>query len=242
MVPHRFRVLFWILVAATLALASNPAQAAPGHGGGAGHALAPHGFYHGGPYRYGFHPYGFYGRPGFYRPYYGFGVGLGLGVGVGLGYGLYGAYAPYYGYGYGYGPPPVLAYPPGVYGAGVAPGAPPPAPPPPPNGQPQTAPAPDNAAHLQLTVPEKAEVWFQGTRTTQTGRVREFTSAPLTPGTSYTYKISVRYTDASGKAVNDTRDIHVRANDWFSIDFTQPPPANPPNAPPPNLLPPMQRP
>jgi uncharacterized protein (TIGR03000 family) len=83
----------------------------------------------------------------------------------------------------------------------------------------------DNSAHLQLNVPEGAEVWFDGTQTKQTGPVREFVSPELSPGRRYTYSISVRYKDANGKQVVDTRPIHVRANDWFSIDFTRPAPA-----------------
>jgi uncharacterized protein (TIGR03000 family) len=73
-------------------------------------------------------------------------------------------------------------------------------------------------------VPENAELLIEGQTTSQTGPAREFVSPPLTPGKTYTYRISVRYTDAAGKPVNDTRPIHVRANDWFSIDFTRPAP------------------
>jgi uncharacterized protein (TIGR03000 family) len=94
-----------------------------------------------------------------------------------------------------------------------------------PQTAPQNPPPPDNAAHLQLRVPENAEVFLDGAATTQTGAVREFVSPPLTPGKRYTYVITVRSTDATGKVVNDRRPIHVRANDWFSIDFTRPPPA-----------------
>jgi uncharacterized protein (TIGR03000 family) len=165
---------------------------------------------------------------GFYRPYYGYGFGafgLGLGLGYGLGYGLGGYYAPYYGgsvpyYG-GYGPavyPPVAAAPYATAPNSVATSA-----------QVGNQPPPDNAAHLQLTVPDGAEVWFAGARIAREGRVREFVSPPLAPGQSYTYQIVVRYTDAAGKPVEDKRDIQVRANDWFSIDFTRPPPAAKPN-------------
>lgn len=206
-----------------LAAKRTDAQHAGPHGSGGGHSYAPRpGPYHHpgpGPYRYGYRPYGYWGPHyhGFYRPYYPY--ALGVGVGIGLGYGVYGAYAPYNAYPYG--PPPVMVYSQPAYDPGPPPAAP--------QAGGQNAPAPDNAAHLQLQVPENAEVWFQGVRTTQTGRLREFNSAPLTPGMSYSYKISVRYTDAKGTPVNDTRDIQVRANDWFSIDFTQPPPTAPPN-------------
>lgn len=163
---------------------------------------------------------------GFYRPYYGVGYGvgafgLGLGLGYGLGYGLGGSYAPYYG-GYApyygaYGP---AVYPPVIAASSTAA----------PNSDSTFAssrsqPPQDNAAHLQLTVPAAAEVSFSGTRIPQEGRVRECVSPPLAPGRTYNYRIVVRYTDTAGKVVEDKRDIQVRANDWFSIDFTRPPPS-----------------
>jgi uncharacterized protein (TIGR03000 family) len=239
------RQFFSPLRAATLGIASlvlilSATSTSHGHGGGhggAGHAGAYHGgFYHGGPYHGGFyhggfyHPYGY----GFYRPYYGYGLGgfglgygLGLGLGTGLGayglggYGLggfglggYGVYAPYYGTSV-YVAAPAVTGSPNLYANGSA--APSPA----------QAPPPDNAAHLQLAVPENAEVFVDGEKTNQTGSVREFVSPPLDRGSSYNYRISVRYTGANGKPVNDTRTIHVRANDWFRIDFTRPAPPDP---------------
>ncbi len=205
------------------------------------------GGYHYGGFYYPHHGYGFYGpyRPGlyapygYYRPYYGFygpglglgGFGLGLGLGYGLGSGLggyglggYGLYRPYYG-GTTIVNPTVVVAPPaggtGVPQAGAA-GAPPAG---------QTPPPPDNAAHLQLVVPENAEVIFDGNKTTQTGAVREFVSPTLPPDKQFDYTIVVRYTDAAGKPVSDRRVIHVRANDWFRIDFTRPAPPEPLPAP-----------
>jgi uncharacterized protein (TIGR03000 family) len=80
-------------------------------------------------------------------------------------------------------------------------------------------------------VPENAEVLFDGGKTTQTGPTREFVSPRLTPGKPFDYTIVVRYTDANGKVVTDRRVIHVRANDWFRIDFTRPAPPEPLPAP-----------
>ncbi len=217
------------------------------HQGGPYHGGYYHNYYGGFNHGYGYPGYGY----GFYRPYYGYGGlgvgglslgglglgglglgGLGLGGlgggGLGLGglgagglgmggYGLggyggggYGLYPPY-----GGGPVAVPAF--GGYAA--APGG----------AIPGQTPPPDNAAHLQLAVPENAEIRIDGEMTRQTGAVREFVSPPLTPGQSFTYQISVRYTNAAGKAIEDTRPIHVRANDWFRIDFTRPAP--PENAP-----------
>jgi uncharacterized protein (TIGR03000 family) len=196
------------IATAAISLLGGAAPAARGHwGGGWGH--------------------------GFYRPYYGYGYGFGaFGLGLGLGYGLGGYYAPYYG-GYGnyvpyygvYGP---AVYPPVVVASNAA------------TPNPASAGAsagnqapPDNAAHLQLIVPEEAEVWFGGAKIAREGRVREFVSPPLSPGQGYNYPIVVRYTDAAGKAVEDKRVIHVRANDWFSIDFTRPEPKGKPTPVPP---------
>ncbi|HYT93608.1 MAG TPA: TIGR03000 domain-containing protein [Gemmataceae bacterium] len=207
---------FWWLggtaVLVALVLSGNEALAQRGGRGG----VPPGSVYRGGAYpgvayRGGYYPRGYYGgyRPYAYRPYYSFGIGIGF---YGYPYGGYGVYAPYYG-AYGYAPRPIVVSPPPVYATPAVPSA-----------VPEDAPPADNAAHLRLTVPENAEVWVDGMRTTQSGSVREFASPPLTPGKSFTYLISVRYRAADGQTVNDTRPIHVRANDWFSIDFTRPAP------------------
>ncbi len=91
--------------------------------------------------------------------------------------------------------------------------------------QQQTPPPPDNAAHLQLLVPENAEVLFNGSKTTQTGTTREFVSPTLPTGKQFDYTIAVRSIDADGKVKTDERVIHVRANDWFQVDFTRPAPS-----------------
>jgi uncharacterized protein (TIGR03000 family) len=178
------------------------------------------------PYSNGYYRpyYNNYYRP--YYPYYGLGLGLALGSYVpyysSYGYGGYG-----YGNGYGY-PTPVVVNDTTIYGS-----------PPvdqsqalPPSDGSQQQPAADNAAHLQLQVPDGAEVIVSGVRSTQTGTTREFVSPALTPGARYTYTISVRYTDAAGRPIDDTRDINVRANDWFSVDFTRPAPTQPQAMPP----------
>jgi uncharacterized protein (TIGR03000 family) len=226
--------------AASLLLLASPVQAqrgghGGGHGGGhaGGHAGgfavggrgAAIGGFHGSTFHGGFahnmngfnhshnvvrvnHPFFGFGR--FYLPYYGWG-------GFYLPYYDYGDYWPYYAMPMSYGPfmgnLGLAAYAnyavPSDYGAA------------------QSAterPAVDNAAHLQLVVPENAEIVIDGVKTTQIGATREFTSPALSPGTTYHYKITVRYSDAKGKVVEDTRDIRFRANDWYRIDFNRPPP------------------
>ena len=211
-----------VLAAGALALAAAPAEAGRGGGGGGGGrggGGGGRGGYGGG--RGGYGGYGGYGRGygGYGRGYGGYGYGFG----VGLGYGLAAGYAPYYGYGgYAAGYVPYYAgmrsayFPPST---DVVPVDPVPAVPN--DAQPQ--PATDNKAHLMLIVPEDAEVWFQGQKTTRTGAEREFVSPELAPGKTFTYTVRVRYTK-DGKVVDDTRSISVKANDKWSVDFTRPEP------------------
>ncbi len=220
-----------LLAAAALLLSTDPVHAQRGGRGGFGGGRAggfSGGFrpgFSGGAFRgggYGFGGYGLgyggylpYAYGNYYRPYYGEGY---YGYGLGLG-----AYGPYYGgvtlaaYSSFY-PDPVVGglaqNPLGQNQAG--------------QNQPSSErPPPDDAGHLRLTVPENAEVVIDGVKTTQTGTTREFVSPAVTPGSRYVYKVTVRYTDAKGKVIEDTRDIRFQANDWFSIDFTRPAPSGP---------------
>jgi uncharacterized protein (TIGR03000 family) len=230
-----------LILAAVLCLQAGPAQAQRGgrggHGGHSGYSGHSAGFSSGyraggfsGGYRAsGYHlgtgayyrPYAYsYGYHNYYRPYHHY----------------HGFYVPYYGYGiywpYYYGL--ATTYSPYYGNLGLAAYA---------NADPVLAadaavqqppaerPPADDAVHLQLLVPENAEVTIDGVKTTQSGATREFVSPALTPGTQYQYKITVRYTDAKGKVVDDTREIRFRANDWFSVDFNRPPPPQPVPAP-----------
>jgi uncharacterized protein (TIGR03000 family) len=192
---------------ATMFLATTQAQAQ--------HVRYGYG-YRGGYYRpYGYYPYGYRGYPF-------------IGVGIGVGF-----YAPYYG-SYAYPIAPGYVYSP--YPTTVIAGAPPQAPQvsqAPVTAQAPERPAPDGAGHLQLIVPERAEVFIDGSKISQTGAMREIVTPPLKAGTRYTYRISVRHSDASGKSVDDTREIRFQADDWFAIDFTRaaPPAAASPPAP-----------
>ncbi len=83
-------------------------------------------------------------------------------------------------------------------------------------------PRPDNTARLRLIVPENAQLWFDGQKTQQTGTERSFSSPPLTPSTTYAYSVRIRYTREDGRVVDETRSIEVRANESWTVDFTQP--------------------
>jgi len=230
------------LAAGSLLATANLARAAGhggggGHGGGAGHMGAFHGgggFHHGGFGR------GFYGG----YPYYGFGLGLGLGYGLGYGYGYGYGYGPYgynygpygyagYGYGYpGYGIPYGSPYPPAYYPntPSVIPpanGTNPPATPPAPSG---TAPTPvmlpplpiqhlDTEVTLIVRIPAEAILWVNGSKTTQTGSRRQFTSRGLEPGRTYTFHLRAQWTDPNGAAMDHDRSITVQAGERRAIDF-----------------------
>jgi uncharacterized protein (TIGR03000 family) len=188
-----------------------------------------------------------------YSPYFGRGYPFGFGTGIGWGYGLrYGLGFPYYGnwgwglgypyswYGYGLGLPFYGynsgwggAYPYSYYGFGSttynpygysSSYSPTPADYGIAGAQSQVPPPPkDNMAHLLVIVPENAELWFNGTKTTQTGTQREFVSPELAPGKNYSYEVKARWQE-NGKTVEQVRTVHVQANDWKPVDFTKPEP------------------
>jgi uncharacterized protein (TIGR03000 family) len=223
-------VMSAFLAVGALALVTIPAEGRPrgggGHGGGGGRGFG------GGRGGFGGGRGGFGGGRG-YGGYGGFGLGYGLGgyggYGVGYsGYGNYGGgyggynsyysapsyaysnYAPYYSVDSSAYYPPTTTIPPGD-GTAAVPAA----------SQGTTA---DNKAHMLVVVPENSEVWFQGQKMTASGTQREFVSPPLTQGDKYDYQIRVRYTKEDGQVVDETRTVHVKTNDQWSIDFTKPEP------------------
>ncbi len=83
-------------------------------------------------------------------------------------------------------------------------------------------PRPVNVAHLQLLVPENAEVLVEGVKTSTEGAIREFVTPPLPPGENLLYTIVVRTPTAGGKTTEESQTVRVRANDRFRVDFTAP--------------------
>jgi uncharacterized protein (TIGR03000 family) len=151
------------------------------------------------PYGYGYG--GGYGN--FYRPW---------GGGYGYNYPFYGRYNYPYGYGYNYGnyyvpntyyytqpytyTSPATAYYPAQ----------------------TTVAAPANTATINVTVPENAEVWVDGLRTTQTGSNRVFQTPPLTPGVQYSYELRATWM-ANGSPVTQTRNVSVQANQSTAVNM-----------------------
>lgn len=184
--------------------------------------------YYAGPFAYSFYGpgYGFTLRYGY--GVYGMRLGYGLGYG-GIGYGMFGPAAP----GAGFGMPRAMPGNPLAQQRGQP--APLPQDPPPqrvrprqipqptpvpPDEQEEKAPVEDNTARVTVVVPQGAELWFNGTKTSQTGKRREFATAPLTPGKDFRYRIKARWIE-DGKPVELTQTIKVRANSTQTVDFTK---------------------
>jgi uncharacterized protein (TIGR03000 family) len=200
------------------------------HGGGGAYHHGG-GVYHGGGGYYG-GSRGFYSSP-FYGGYGlgGYGLGYGLG-GLGYGYGLggYGLGRGYYGGSYGggyYGGGSVYPYSSfGNYsyavpaasaalGVPVVSGtyAPQPAPSGGFNAVTPSEPAP---ASVTVTVPEGAELWFNGKDMGKDGGSQVFTSPVMQPGQTATLAVKARWN-------GNTREMQlpIRAGDKMTVDLTR---------------------
>jgi uncharacterized protein (TIGR03000 family) len=85
---------------------------------------------------------------------------------------------------------------------------------------PGTAGAPpgeESAAQITVSVPEGAEVWFEGRKTAQQGPTRHFITPPLAPERWYTYHLEVRYPGAGSTAVR-AQTLTVRAGNCVNLD------------------------
>jgi uncharacterized protein (TIGR03000 family) len=223
-----------LLAAASLMLTSSVSLGGPLGLRFGGVGVVPYGavgYYYPGYYGYFAGPFAY----GFYGPGYGVtvryglglsGVRLGYGLGYGgLGYGAFGLGAPGAGFGVPLAPPanPLMqqrGQPGAMPPQQARPRQIPQPTPVPPEEQEDEAPVEDNAARVTVVVPEDAELWFNGTKTNQTGKRREFATAPLTPGKDFRYRIKARWIE-DGKPVELTQTIKVRANSSQTVDFTK---------------------
>jgi uncharacterized protein (TIGR03000 family) len=213
-----FSIALLLAGATFLALPGVSLAQRGGHGGG-GHGGGGHfggsrggghfggsrgGFYHAGGYRYGgyrhngyghnFYP--FYGGYGYYSPDYGsYDYGT-------YPYGAYGDYYPYSDTTAGIWSAP-MSYG-GFYSSTVP--------------QISTQAPTDAVAHVTVSLPQDAQVWFDNKPTTTTGAVRRYDTPPLTPGSPYAYEVRARWND-NGKEVTQTQKIEVRAGANVRVDF-----------------------
>jgi uncharacterized protein (TIGR03000 family) len=80
---------------------------------------------------------------------------------------------------------------------------------------------PDQRAHVTVTVPPNAQVWFNGTLTTSTGSDRHFDSPPLTSGRQYTYDVRATW-NQDGQPVTQEQKVTVTAGAYVSAVFPKP--------------------
>lgn len=79
----------------------------------------------------------------------------------------------------------------------------------------------ENSALIRITVPPDAEIWFDGSKTTQTGGVRQFRTPALEANGHYSYQIRARWMQ-NGQERNETRELQVQPNKQATLDFTSP--------------------
>jgi len=70
-------------------------------------------------------------------------------------------------------------------------------------------------------LPEDATLWFDGTRTSSTGRLRHFQSPPLEPGRRYRYTLQARWRE-KGREVTQMQHLRLLAGDDVVITFPAP--------------------
>src|SRR5262249_55373084 len=86
--------------------------------------------------------------------------------------------------------------------------------------QEKTASPTDKPARIEISLPADADLWFDGTKTRQTGSARQFVTPPLAAGQEYSYEVMATWKD-KGQAVTETRRVTVRAGDRTTVSFAK---------------------
>jgi uncharacterized protein (TIGR03000 family) len=153
----------------------------------------------------GFFPFSPFGYTSFGFAPFGYGFG---GYPFGYGYGGYG--------GYGLGMYPTTSY--GYYWTYTYVSAP---------ALPRSSSShlgtPGRTALIEVRVPADAEVWFDGTKSDQTGAERSFRSKPLEADTTYTFEVKARWTE-NDKPVERTRKVRLMAGEHVRLAMPSPGP------------------
>ncbi len=75
-------------------------------------------------------------------------------------------------------------------------------------------------AAITVNVPQGASLWFDGTKTQQTGGLRSFVSPPLQAGRNYAYDVRARWSE-NGKVREETRTVQVHAGDRLQVNLAK---------------------
>jgi uncharacterized protein (TIGR03000 family) len=73
-------------------------------------------------------------------------------------------------------------------------------------------------AAITVQVPQGATLWFDGTKTSQTGGLRSFVSPPLQAGYNYAYDVRARWTE-NGKVREETKTVQVHAGARLQVNL-----------------------
>jgi uncharacterized protein (TIGR03000 family) len=76
-------------------------------------------------------------------------------------------------------------------------------------------------ARLDVHLPDDAELWVDGVKTSQSGATRPFVSPDLPLGQQYFYELRATWRDQGGQ-VTQTRRVSFRAGDKVDVDFGVP--------------------
>src|SRR5262249_32300789 len=90
-----------------------------------------------------------------------------------------------------------------------------------PSQQPRRPAIDDNAVLIGLRVPENAEIWIDGQKTTETGTFREFMTPALQPDQKFAYDIKARWIENGQEVVRD-RKIDFYAGDRVMVNLLAP--------------------
>jgi uncharacterized protein (TIGR03000 family) len=81
---------------------------------------------------------------------------------------------------------------------------------------------PQNAALMQVRLPENAELWIADEKTQQTGTLRAFVTPELTDNQRGSYTLRAKWTNSDGQNMDQTRRIQVQPGAQVMVDFFRP--------------------
>jgi uncharacterized protein (TIGR03000 family) len=79
---------------------------------------------------------------------------------------------------------------------------------------------------FEVRVPEGAELWVDGVKTSQSGTTRKLASPDLKPDQDYVYEMRAQWHE-QGRLFTETHRVTFQAGDEVKVDFTARPTANP---------------